>query len=71
MEEYAYLQFPNGSWFKKREGTIIQVGGRNFQLTKVFRETYRMIWEEWTVYFEGFNIDSPSREIVVLKFRYA
>jgi hypothetical protein len=64
-------RFRNGSWFKKREGTIIQVNQCSFQLTKVFYEKYKRDWEQWKVLFEGFDIHSSSREIVILKFRYA
>ncbi|OJJ50426.1 hypothetical protein ASPZODRAFT_129056 [Penicilliopsis zonata CBS 506.65] len=63
------LNFPSGSWFKKRENTLVQVDGREFRLAKVIHESYLDGGNLWKVLFEGFPTDDPC-QTVILKYRY-
>ena len=68
-KEPSELTFPSGSFFKKREGSIITVNGHDFRLTRVLKESNS--WQvEWTVIFEADMISTTPPQPVILKFRY-
>lgn len=66
-----YCNFPNSTFFMKKEGTIIPVNGQNFYLSKVFREKYEQAFERYTVFFEGQLAASNDAkgETVILRIR--
>ncbi|OJJ42403.1 hypothetical protein ASPZODRAFT_147389 [Penicilliopsis zonata CBS 506.65] len=70
---YQNCHFPTGSWFKKREDSIVAVAGRNFRLLRVFYGSYSKERNAWKVLFDGVEVhngDLNGDEMVVLRFRY-
>lgn len=67
-----WSDFPNGSFFMKKEGTYVQVDSQNFYLTKVVRERYGGPADSYTVTFEGEAVQEDCRKgkPVILKFMY-
>lgn len=64
--------FPNGTFFKKNEGTDVDVSGLNFRLIRVMRESYMGPYGGYVVFFEGKPVEDSGikDEAVILKFRY-
>lgn len=66
--------FPNGSFFKKREGSTLQVGEQTVSLDKVIKETFSSFLSDYTVLFEGRAMTdqegSENDQPVVLKLFY-
>lgn len=53
MQGPSLDDFPNGSFFKKKERTTIQVDSQTIYLTKVIKEEYCGRGETYKVLFEG------------------
>lgn len=45
-------KFPHGTFFKKNEGTDVEVNGLNFRLVRVMREYYTGAYGGYVVIFE-------------------